>query len=58
MADRKHTHEKHALVLGGPAHEVIGVACQLKDVWGKGSVSVLGGVPVLCGILLESRVGI
>jgi len=41
MADKKHAHEKHALVPGGPAHEVMGVACQLKDVQGKGSVSVL-----------------
>ena len=35
MADRKHAHGKHALVLGGSAHEVIGVVCQLKDVWGR-----------------------
>jgi len=58
MADRKNAHEKHALVLGGPAHEVISVAGQLKDVRGKGGIFVLGGVPVLCGILVESRVGI
>ena len=53
----KNPPEENTLVLGGPAHVVVCIVHQLKDVRGELFLG-LGGVPILCCIFVQRRVGI
>ena len=54
---RKGVRDDEGLVLGRAPHVVVGVVGELEDMRGKGGL-VFRRVPIVCGILLEDRVGV